>query len=128
MTSVRGYPSKERVNGRDGTEGAALRAGRRLTGLLTEALVGARFLPVWIATAVLLLFAKIIAPDALQCTSWAFVRTSKPRMRAVPSVGGRIVARMRKSVLLPPPFGPRSANSSPSRTSNVTPARASRSP
>jgi ribose transport system permease protein len=61
------------VNGRDGTEGAALRAGRRLTGLLTEALVGARFLPVWIATAVLLLVAQIIAPEALQSTSWAFV-------------------------------------------------------
>jgi hypothetical protein len=39
----------------------------------------------------------------------------------------RIVARMRKSVL-PPPFGPSSAKSSPSRTSNDTPASASRSP
>jgi len=61
------------VNGRDSTEGAALHVGRRMTALLAEALVGARFLPVWIATAALLLVAQIIAPEALQSTSWAFV-------------------------------------------------------
>jgi Ribose/xylose/arabinose/galactoside ABC-type transport systems, permease components len=41
--------------------------------LLTDALVRARFMPVWIATGVLLLVAAIIAPAALQSTSWAFV-------------------------------------------------------
>jgi ribose/xylose/arabinose/galactoside ABC-type transport system permease subunit len=61
------------VNGRNGTEGVALHAGRRMTSLLTDALVGARFMPVWIATAALLVIAKIIAPEALQSTSWSFV-------------------------------------------------------
>jgi ribose transport system permease protein len=36
-------------------------------------LVGARFYPIWIATGVLAVVAAIIAPDALQSTSWAFV-------------------------------------------------------
>ena len=40
---------------------------------LASALVAARFLPVWIATAVLAAVAAVIAPDALQSTSWAFV-------------------------------------------------------
>src|SRR6187397_1815163 len=44
-----------------------------MTSLLTDALVGARFLSVWLATGVLLLVAKIIAPEALQSTSWSFV-------------------------------------------------------
>jgi len=35
--------------------------------------VAARFLPVWIATGVLAIVAAIIAPEALQSTSWAFV-------------------------------------------------------
>ena len=61
------------MNARDGTEGPALHAGRRMTSLLADALVGARFLSVWIATGVLLLVAKIIAPEALQSTSWSFV-------------------------------------------------------
>jgi len=61
------------VNARVGTEGPALHAGRRMTSLLTDALVGARFLSVWLATGVLLLVAKIIAPEALQSTSWSFV-------------------------------------------------------
>jgi ribose transport system permease protein len=55
------------------TEGAVLREGHRLRSVLADALVGARFLPVWIATGVLLLVAAIIAPAALQNTSWAFV-------------------------------------------------------
>jgi len=38
-----------------------------------DALVGARFFPIWIATGVLMLVAAIIAPAALQSTSWAFV-------------------------------------------------------
>ena len=61
------------MNARVGTEGPALHAGRRLSSLLTDALVGARFLSVWIATGVLLLVAKLIAPEALQSTSWSFV-------------------------------------------------------
>jgi ribose transport system permease protein len=61
------------VSARNGTEGLALHAGRRMTSLLTDTLVGARFLSVWIATGVLLLVAKIIAPEALQSTSWSFV-------------------------------------------------------
>jgi ribose transport system permease protein len=35
--------------------------------------VAARFLPVWLATAALAIVASIIAPEALQRTSWAFV-------------------------------------------------------
>ena len=37
------------------------------------AVVAARFLPVWLATGVLVIVAAIIAPAALQHTSWAFV-------------------------------------------------------
>jgi len=61
------------VNARNGTEGPALHASRRMTSLLTDALVGARFLSVWIATGALLLVARVIAPEALQSTSWSFV-------------------------------------------------------
>ena len=61
------------MNARVGTEGPALHAGRRMTSLLVDALVGARFLSVWIATGALLLVAKIIAPEAVQSTSWSFV-------------------------------------------------------
>ena len=55
------------------TEGVAPHEGRRLRSLLADALVGARFVPVWLATGALLLIASIIAPAALQSTSWAFV-------------------------------------------------------
>jgi ribose transport system permease protein len=41
--------------------------------LVASALVAARFLPVWLATAALVAVAAIIAPAALQHTSWAFV-------------------------------------------------------
>jgi ribose transport system permease protein len=61
------------VNAREGTEGPALHLGRRMTSLMLEAMVGARFLPVWLATGALLLIAAIIAPEALQSTSWSFV-------------------------------------------------------
>jgi ribose transport system permease protein len=61
------------VNAHDGTEGVALHEGQRLTPLLADVLLGARFVPVWIATGVLMLVAAIIAPAALQSTSWAFV-------------------------------------------------------
>src|SRR6188472_2258919 len=56
-----------------GTEGGALGRGRTLASTIADALVGARFLPVWIATLVLLVVAAVIAPAALQSTSWAFV-------------------------------------------------------
>jgi ribose transport system permease protein len=61
------------VSAHSGTEGVGLRRGRRLAPLVADALVGARFLPVWIATAVLIGLAAVIAPAALQSTSWAFV-------------------------------------------------------
>jgi ribose transport system permease protein len=61
------------VDAHDGTEGVALHEGQRLTPLLADVLLGARFVPVWIATGVLMLVAAIIAPAALQSTSWAFV-------------------------------------------------------
>jgi ribose transport system permease protein len=54
-------------------EGVELGRGRRVAPLLVDALVGARFVPIWIATVVLLGVAAIIAPDALQSASWAFV-------------------------------------------------------
>jgi ribose transport system permease protein len=55
------------------TEGVALGRGRRVAPLLAGALVGARFVPIWIATVVLVAVAAIIAPEALQSASWAFV-------------------------------------------------------
>jgi ribose transport system permease protein len=45
----------------------------RLQSTVTNILIGSRFLPVWLATAVLLIVAEFIAPAALQTTSWAFV-------------------------------------------------------
>jgi ribose transport system permease protein len=39
----------------------------------TSAVVAARFLPVWLATAALLVVAAIIAPNALKSTSWAYI-------------------------------------------------------
>jgi ribose transport system permease protein len=42
-------------------------------GLVASAVVAARFLPIWIATGVLVIVSAIIAPEALQSTSWAFV-------------------------------------------------------
>jgi ribose transport system permease protein len=40
---------------------------------VASAVIAARFLPVWLATAALAVVAAIIAPDALQHTSWAYV-------------------------------------------------------
>jgi ribose transport system permease protein len=65
--------AKEQVSAHGGTEDVVLQRDRRVRSLLVDALVGTRFLPVWIATAALLLIASIIAPAALQSTSWAFV-------------------------------------------------------
>jgi ribose transport system permease protein len=44
-----------------------------LASLLGNLLLGSRFLPVWLATAALFIVSAIIAPEALQSTSWAFV-------------------------------------------------------
>lgn len=52
---------------------SALAPTRNAAGVVANAIVAARFLPVWIATAVLAIVAAIIAPAALQSTSWAFV-------------------------------------------------------
>ena len=45
-------------------------AGR---AFVASVIVAARFLPIWIATAVLAIVAAIIAPEALHHTSWAYV-------------------------------------------------------
>jgi ribose transport system permease protein len=55
----------------DGVAAAAVGPG--YAHFVTSAVVAARFLPIWLATGVLALIAAIIAPDALQHTSWAFV-------------------------------------------------------
>ena len=49
------------------------RGSLRVQTAVTNVLVGARFLPVWLATAALFIVAAIVAPEALQSTSWAFV-------------------------------------------------------
>ena len=41
--------------------------------MLSTLLLTSRFLPVWLATVALLLVTAIVAPEALQSTSWAFV-------------------------------------------------------
>ena len=73
MGSGRGYGCKGAVNAEGRTGRVPPHEGRRLAPVLTEALVGARFAPIWIATGVLVVVAKVIAPEALQNTSWAFV-------------------------------------------------------
>jgi ribose transport system permease protein len=55
------------------TEGVAIPKAGRLAPFVANAVVAARFLPIWIATGVLAIVAAVIAPDALQSTSWAFV-------------------------------------------------------
>ena len=52
---------------------SALSPTRNAAGVVASAIVAARFLPIWIATAALAIVASLIAPDALQSTSWAFV-------------------------------------------------------
>ncbi|MGE5272873.1 MAG: ABC transporter permease [Verrucomicrobiota bacterium] len=47
--------------------------GGRFSSLVATALVAARFVPVWLATGVLVIVAAIIAPATLQHTSWAYV-------------------------------------------------------
>jgi ribose transport system permease protein len=60
------------VSAQSRTAGAATHAGR-LAPFVASALIASRFLPIWIATGALAAVAAIIAPDALQSTSWAFV-------------------------------------------------------
>jgi ribose transport system permease protein len=56
------------------TDGVAPAApGPDYVRFVTTAVVAARFLPIWLATGVLAVVAAIIAPEALQHTSWAFV-------------------------------------------------------
>jgi ribose/xylose/arabinose/galactoside ABC-type transport system permease subunit len=45
----------------------------RLRSALSGLLIGSRFLPVWVATALLFVVAAIVAPEALQSAGWAFV-------------------------------------------------------
>jgi ribose transport system permease protein len=52
---------------------SALTLSANRPGVVATAVVAARFLPIWIATGVLVIVSAIIAPDALQNTSWAFV-------------------------------------------------------
>jgi ribose transport system permease protein len=55
--------------------GGVVASGRtgRSASFVAGTAVAARFLPVWIATGVLVIVAAIIAPTSLQHTSWAFV-------------------------------------------------------
>jgi ribose transport system permease protein len=46
---------------------------QRFAPLIAQAVVAARFLPIWLATAVLVVVAAAIAPEALQGPSWAYV-------------------------------------------------------
>jgi ribose transport system permease protein len=46
---------------------------RRYVPFIARAVVAARFLPIWLATLALILVAAVIAPEALQRTSWSFV-------------------------------------------------------
>jgi ribose transport system permease protein len=45
----------------------------RLPSLVANAVVASRFLPVWLALGVLVVVASIVAPRAIQSTSWAYV-------------------------------------------------------
>jgi ribose transport system permease protein len=58
--------------GRTGGAAASSPPGR-YTSLVANAAVAARFLPVWLATGLLMIVAAIIAPAALQHTNWAYV-------------------------------------------------------
>jgi len=61
-------------------------------------------------------------------TSRAPFAGERPSTVKEPEEGGRSVARMRKSVVLPPPFGPRSAKVVPLSIEKETPSSARRSP
>jgi ribose transport system permease protein len=55
------------------TGAAAPAAPGRSASFLAGAAAAARFVPIWLATGVLVVVAAIIAPRAIQNTSWAFV-------------------------------------------------------
>jgi len=55
-----------------GTLGATSATGRR-SSVVASAVAAARFVPVWLATGALVVVAAIIAPRAIQNTSWAYV-------------------------------------------------------
>jgi ribose transport system permease protein len=57
---------------------------------VATAVVGARFLPVWVATAALAAVAAVIAPNALRSTSWGFVLPYMTVL-AIASVGQMLV-------------------------------------
>src|SRR5262249_23125048 len=59
-------------------------------------------------------------------TAAVSVTTSSPATRAVPEVGSRTVDRIRHSVVLPAPFGPRRPCTSPSGIARERPSRAAR--
>jgi ribose transport system permease protein len=61
------------VNGGHVQPAAASPGSKRYASLVARALVAARFLPIWLATAALLIIAAVIAPLALQRPSWAYV-------------------------------------------------------
>ena len=60
------------TSGRTGGDVASAGAAR-YASFAASTVVAARFVPVWLATGVLMIVAAIIAPNALQHTSWAFV-------------------------------------------------------
>src|ERR671937_798529 len=70
----RAAPDRAIVSAQTRTDGLASSAdGGRYAPFVASALVASRFVPIWIATGVLAVVAAIIAPEALQNTSWAFV-------------------------------------------------------
>jgi ribose transport system permease protein len=64
-------PAHDTTPGRPPLARAAERL--RLQQVLSSLLIVSRFLPVWVATGLLFAVAAIVAPEALQSTSWAFV-------------------------------------------------------
>jgi ribose transport system permease protein len=48
-------------------------ATRRSAQVIASALVGARFLPIWLAAAALLVVAALFAPSTLESTSWSYI-------------------------------------------------------
>src|ERR671934_152651 len=70
----RAAPDRAIVSAQTRTDGLASSAdGGRYAPFVASALVASRFLPIWLATGALAIVAAIIAPEALQSTSWAFV-------------------------------------------------------
>ena len=83
-----GVDSKAHAAGPSRPAGTAERM--RARDALTNLLIGARFLPVWLATAALFIVAAIVAPEALKSASWAFVLPSMTIL-AVAALGQMLV-------------------------------------